>query len=427
MIGDQRIQLDRLVVAFSRTLDLVHPEMQEHQLRVAYISTCLAQSMGFSRDALLDLFVAASLHDIGMTSAEEEPSALCPDDPARMPWHPEAGYELLRGNRVLAPVASIVRYHHLPWSHGRGAQSNGTPVPLASSIIAVADAVERAISPAIPILEQAESISESVTASAGELFHPQVVDAFRRCASGEVFWLDCVSKKIEDLLLGSIDSASVVIDELALQSIAEVFAHLVDGMSPWTASHSAGVAGASVALAKALKFSPREQLLMRTAGYLHDLGKLSVPPAILDKPGKLTGQEWAILKGHTYYTFQILDLIGGLSQLSEWAAFHHERLDGNGYPFHRKANQLTLGSRVMAVADVFAALTEDRPYRRGAPPLQTVSILEKLSSDGGLDADVVALLKTEREEVIAASREEQVGYKEQHDRLSEFVANASAA
>jgi HD-GYP domain-containing protein (c-di-GMP phosphodiesterase class II) len=427
MIGDQRIPLDRLVVAFSRTLDLVHPEMQEHQLRVAYICTCLAQVMGFSRDELLDLFVAASLHDIGMTSADEEPPALGFQEPIRIPWHTEVGYELLRGNPVLATAASIIRHHHVPWAHGRGAESRGQLVPLASNIIALADGVERTIKPAIPVLEQAEQIAAMATDGAGELFHPQVVEAFRQCATGEVFWLDCVSKKIESLLLSSIDTASVVIDEVALQSIAKIFAHLVDGMSPWTATHSAGVAGASLALARELKFSPREQVLMRTAGYLHDLGKLSVPPAILDKPGKLTGQEWAILKGHTYYTFQILELIGGLSQLSEWSAFHHERLDGNGYPFHRKASQLTLGSRIMAVADVFTALTEDRPYRQGAPPIKTLSILDELSSNGGLDGDVVDLIKTDHEAVITASHDEQVGYKEQHDHLSEFVGSASAA
>jgi len=164
---------------------------------------------------------------------------------------------------------------------------------------------------------------------------------------------------------------------------------------------------------------------MRTAGYLHDLGKLSVPPAILEKMDKLSSKEWAILRGHTYYTFQILDVIGGPSHLSEWAAFHHERLDGNGYPFHRRADELTLGSRIMAVADVFTALTEDRPYRSGLPASETVSILEELTRDGGLDGDVVALLRADCEAIMDACRQEKAGYRQQHDRLGEFIRNAA--
>ena len=134
------------------------------------------------------------------------------------------------------------------------------------------------------------------------------------------------------------DWPTLTIDEVTLGPIAEVFARIVDSASPWTAVHSAGVAATAVALAERLNFSPRELHLMRAAGYLHDLGKLSTPTQILDKPGKLTENEYAAVRAHTYHTYRILDTIGGMPQICEWAAFHHERLDGNGYPFspHRR-------------------------------------------------------------------------------------------
>ena len=102
---------------------------------------------------------------------------------------------------------------------------------------------------------------------------------------------------------------------------------------------------------------------MRAAGYLHDLGKIAVPSRILDKPAPPSQHEWAVLREHTYHTFRVLDTIGGMPQISEWAAFHHERLDGTGYPFGHEGKDLTLGARIMAVADIFTAVTEDRPYR----------------------------------------------------------------
>ena len=426
MISRRRVPLDRLIVAFSRTLDLVHPEIQEHHLRVAYVSTHIARHIGLSTDELLDLFLAASLHDIGMTRINEVASDGCAGDQEKASWHAEVGCELLRHNPLLANAAQIIRCHHVRWAGGRGHEWKGQTVPLASNIIALAEEVERVLDFSKPILQQMDSVVQWIHLGGDEMFVPQVVDVFRDCASEEAFWLDSVSKKIEVRLLESIDSASVVIDEHALQSIAEILAHLVDGMSPWTATHSAGVAGVSFALAELLKFGPRERSLMRTAGYLHDLGKLSVAPAILDKGGALTDYEWAILKGHTYHTYQILDAIGG-SSLCEWAAFHHERLDGKGYPFHPASCEMSLGTRVMCVADVFAALTEDRPYRQGTSPSQALTILENMAAEGGLDGDIVGLLRRDCDVVVASCEREQAGRKQQHERFGEFIRNAAAA
>jgi len=104
---------------------------------------------------------------------------------------------------------------------------------------------------------------------------------------------------------------------------------------------------------------------MEVAGNLHDLGKMVIPNSILNKPDKLNKEETAIMRQHTYFTYTVLNSIGGISQIAEWAAFHHERLDGSGYPFHLGADKLGIGSRIMAVADVFTAISEDRPYRKG--------------------------------------------------------------
>ncbi|WP_164931930.1 HD domain-containing phosphohydrolase [Janthinobacterium sp. 17J80-10] len=130
--------------------------------------------------------------------------------------------------------------------------------------------------------------------------------------------------------------------------------------------------------------------LVGIAGYLHDIGKLSVPVVLLDKPGKLAPDEMQLIRQHPYYTHQILSAVPGLETVCAWAAFHHERLDGTGYPF--RPRHLPLEARIVAVADVFTAITEDRPYRPGMPKEACLSILYKMVCEGALDGDIVSYL-----------------------------------
>jgi len=127
---------------------------------------------------------------------------------------------------------------------------------------------------------------------------------------------------------------------------------------------------------------------MKIAGYLHDLGKLAVPQEILEKPAKLNDYEFNIMRSHVFYTYRILANRNGLEQINEWASLHHERLNGKGYPFHLKAADISFGSRIMAVADVFTAIAEDRPYRKGLSKDQIIRTLSHMGVDS-LDSKIV--------------------------------------
>jgi len=156
---------------------------------------------------------------------------------------------------------------------------------------------------------------------------------------------------------------------------------------------------------------------MEIAGLLHDLGKLVVPNSILEKPAGLTHAEMAVIKQHTYYTFSILSTIGGLQMIAEWGAYHHERLDGKGYPFRRKAHEMNLGARIMAVSDIFTALAEGRPYRKGMKTENINNILQEQASHGIQDAHIVKLLLENIEEVrrVVTERQEQASHNNQTD------------
>jgi HD-GYP domain-containing protein (c-di-GMP phosphodiesterase class II) len=163
-------------------------------------------------------------------------------------------------------------------------------------------------------------------------------------------------------------------------------------------------AGAEM-IAGLLGFPDNEVRDIRIAANLHDLGKLVVPNAILEKPGPLSKEEFGIIKCHTYYSYHIVASVKGLERLAEWGAFHHEKLTGDGYPFRLQAEELGLCSRVMAVADIFTALAEDRPYRRGMPKDEITRILREQGRAGALDEHIVSVVLRE------------------YDRISDHVLN----
>jgi HD-GYP domain-containing protein (c-di-GMP phosphodiesterase class II) len=177
-----------------------------------------------------------------------------------------------------------------------------------------------------------------------------------------------------------------------LDSICLALAQIVDSKSPFTFNHSNGVANAAVAIARTLRL-PRERVLfIRHAALLHDLGKLGVSNAILEKPGKLDDSEWESMRLHPFYTWKILQTIPGFEEMSEVAASHHEKLNGKGYFRGLDADRLSLESRILVVADIFDALSAKRPYRDSLPQETVFGILQK-DAPHAIDGDCVAALR----------------------------------
>jgi len=420
MIINPQVSLHRLVLSLADAMDCVHSEISNHQHRVTYISTNVARSIGYRGQELLDIFLAGALHDIGLIRAENR-VALVTGRLEDLNWHGEAGYRLLKDLALFANAAESIRYHHTPWAGGTQTQGDGRPLPMGSRIILLADEVDRALRRDVFVLKQCGHLKDHIAALAGTQLHPSCVEAFMGLAAKESFWLDCVSDRIYSVLLKQVDWPTLTLDEEIIQPIAETFARLIDASSRWTATHSAGVTATAVALSERLSFSPREQSLMRAAGYLHDLGKLTIPTSILDKPAKLSADETLCMRQHTYHTYRILDTIGGMPQIAEWAAFHHERLDGQGYPFRHRGRDLTLGSRIMAVADVFTAVTEDRPYRKGMSKEEALSVLDRLVQNGGIDGDVVSALRSDFETINDLREIEQAEYAAKQTHLMQSL------
>ena len=390
-----------VVLCVSRALDLLSTAFSDHHLRVAYIGARLSEVLGLSAGEKRDIVVAGAMHDVGAISLATRISLINHALASRQPGmhepfedihqHAQDGYALLHDFPPFATAARAIRFHHVNWDCGRGAEFGGEAVPMASHILRLADGAAVLPEDDIDILVQASAVRQKIAEGAGRLYKPELVEAFDEAASSESFWLDLVSDHKEEIIRDRFGDHNMNLDSDALYELARLFGKIIDYRSPFTATHSSGVATTAEIIAELLGMPHHEKRVLGVAGFLHDLGKLVVPAEILDKPAKLTAQEQLIVRQHPYYTHRILAMVPGLDEVSTYGALHHERLDGGGYPFRKR--EIPLGSRVIAVADVFTAVAEDRPYRAGMTWEESLEALDQLVVSGGLDGGVVALVR----------------------------------
>jgi len=190
---------------------------------------------------------------------------------------------------------------------------------------------------------------------------------------------------------------AIAIDKAqAHQALQELFWDLVramvamlDARNPYTRGHSERVTEFSVAIAKEMGLSDADCERIRLSALLHDIGKVGIPDAILLKDGRLTDEEFAIMKRHPEIGYRILEPIDQMRPYLAGVRYHHERLSGKGYPLGLKGDEIPLDARIIAVADVFDALTSDRPYRPALAPTAAIEIIRK-DTPNDIDPDVFA-------------------------------------
>jgi HD-GYP domain-containing protein (c-di-GMP phosphodiesterase class II) len=412
------VNLGNLVLSLSDAMDLASPLLIQHQQRTALVVWKMGKAANFTSERLEKIFIAALLHDIGAFSLEEKIS-LRNFAVENLEEHCIRGELLLNNIPWLKDSARIIRFHHKEWQHW--GESIENPVIFESQLLSLADNLERAINREHYILHQYEDIISRIKSLSGTALHPQVVDLFLSISQSEEFWLDLVSPRLYSILLHEGPFRKIEIDYADISIIAQLFRNIIDFRSRFTSTHSSGVAAASSLLAKIFGLTDAEIGLMEVAGDLHDLGKLAIPNSILNKPGSLTKEEMSIMKSHTYYTYLVINSIGGLKQIAEWGAYHHERLDGSGYPFHCTETELSTGSRIMMVADIFTALAEDRPYRKGMSKEGIIQIIKQFSDRRLLDTRIVNLLIENYNEILPYVSEKQAVAREFYEKQFSFI------
>jgi putative nucleotidyltransferase with HDIG domain len=185
-------------------------------------------------------------------------------------------------------------------------------------------------------------------------------------------------------------SHAYLVNELNLMNWGTLtaLARVVDAKSPWTAGHSERVAALGYRIGQVMGLSSAELDVLNKAGMLHDIGKVSTPRSILDKVGKLTPDEYRIVQEHPAKGARILEPLTPYAPTIPIVHQHHERFDGKGYPIGLKGKRISLGARILAVADTYDAMTSDRPYRTG---MKHDFVVQEIMQQAGrqFDPDVV--------------------------------------
>lgn len=437
--------LSELIGSMSYALDLTEGEPPGHAARSCLIGMRLAEQLQLDVAERSDLFYALLLKDAGCSANSARMAALFGADDhvakrssKRVDWArplpallwaartvTPRGSPAARVRRLLAirdegevtralmkarcqRGAQIARMLELPertaaaihaldehWD-GRGHPDGrrGEEIPLAGRILCLAQTLE--------IFHRTRGTSAAYAMARdrrGSWFDPVLVDALEPFRD-DGFW--------DTLATASLSAAEpadrrLVADERRLDRVADALAAIVDAKSPWTYRHSDRTSLIAVSIAAALDADAATQRDLGRAGRLHDIGKLAISNLILDKPGPLTRKELERIKAHPGITHQILRRVPGMGGLAPLASAHHERLDGSGYPDALTADALTLPMRVLAVADVYEALTSERPYRAAHPSARALQII-RADVPQRLDAVAVDAL-----EMLLASEPADVG------------------
>lgn len=200
-------------------------------------------------------------------------------------------------------------------------------------------------------------------------------------------------------MLEDINESYKELEDLFLKLIL-VMVNALDAKSPWTKGHSERVSRFAEQIAEEMLLDSEDVKNVRLAGLLHDIGKIGTYDYLLDKPGKLTADEFEIVKRHPVQGAMILQDIKQLSEIIPLIKYHHEKIDGNGYPNKLKGARIPLGARILHVADSFDSMTSDRPYRPAPGFDYAMSELEKYKGTQFDNEVVEAFLR-----VLSSSRE----------------------
>lgn len=388
-----------LINGISGALDYVSSAVTGHHRRVGIASAVMAESLDLGPRDATDLVIAGLLHDIGAFSLDLKLDGL--DFDADLTEHSLVGYKLLKGHPLLTHAADMVKYHHTPWRDMlENPDKTDNNTLFLGNVLNLMDRVDVLGKIGSHVFDH-QRIRDVIGGYSNNIYAERAIEGFMEASATSQFW-----ERVEDPhtpvreLIGNGFSDQPIPEEQLL-NFSRFFSYIIDFRSRHTATHSQGVAETAVQLARLAGMSTQDQQRMRLAGNLHDIGKLAVPITLLDKPSALKPEEFTSVQYHAQVCERVLHSIPGLEDIADWACEHHERLNGRGYPHGKRGHELSLGSRIMAVADVYTAITEDRPYRDGMAPEEARKVLRTLANAGSLDPDFVGLALDNYEQIDA--------------------------
>ena len=386
-----KIRMDSLINAIASALDTVEKELlgasSNHGKRIAILCAKMGKISGKSSEEILGLTNCALLHDNALTEyilASREGGHYDPT----MKKHCEFGEYNVEKLLPNANIKNFILYHH-ERADGKGPygikEGEG---PLEAELIAIADSIDVSYHLQTIDRDKLNSVVQVIKDEIGKKFSKAAAHAMLEILNWDTIESlrdDAVNKTVKSVLTPWIADA----EDQVIINLVSFITKIIDYKSVFTKQHSSKIANMAWYMAEYYNYNKEEKAKLYLAAALHDLGKLETPTAILEKPGKLTDEEYLIIKEHVYKTWELLENIEGFEDICKWASYHHEKLNGKGYPFGKNTDELDFNSRLMACIDIYQAVSEKRPYHPLRDLNATLEIMYKMADDDSIDTNIV--------------------------------------
>jgi HD-GYP domain-containing protein (c-di-GMP phosphodiesterase class II) len=390
--------LNEFLISISSALDFIEMDFlglpSNHGKRVAYMALKISEIFDLSKEEKYDLVSLSILHDNGIAEAFSRAQAasvhkIVLTSNESLKEHCIIGENNVKLYPFFTDTTNVIKYHHENYDGTGYFNIKGEHIPLMSQIICLANDIEHVFKNSGVDYNIKSNIKDYLNVEKGKSFSPRIVEAFLKLCEDENFWENIKDTNIRNYLRSNTPSFNKDLSLKEVRSITRVMSKIIDSKSEFTEIHSNELAEKAARMADYYKKMDDEKEKLIIAADLHDIGKLAISNKILDKPGKLTKEEFEVMKEHVRYSRIALEQISGFEDITEWAANHHEKLNGSGYPFGKTADELDFNSRLMACLDIYQALVEERPYRKALTHEQTMKILMNMQEINLIDKNIV--------------------------------------
>jgi HD-GYP domain-containing protein (c-di-GMP phosphodiesterase class II) len=393
----EKISLKNLISSLIEAIDMYNHLLKDHHRRTAIIAYHLGNNYGLSKESLSRLVIAASVHDIGALHITER-NQLFEEDVVNPRKHELVGMKMLDEFKPFNEIKEIIGHHHIRYDEFLSGHFIDD-IREECFFLHLADRIDILMNVKHHPNESKEDIFDRIRGKFGTIFDPKLLEAFNQTVSDESFYENLNKVHMHKLVLDSLEYIEVPMEQDSTYQIAQFFSRVVDYKSSWTRKHSEFVSRTAVRIAEYMNLEEEKIHELKIAGYLHDIGKIAVPSELLEKQGALSKEEFTMLQDHATFSSLILSNIESLGRVARWASCHHERRDKSGYPLNLNESFFTIEVDILAFADMFVAMNENRPYRKSVSNDELLKILER-ESEGKLSHEVFEVIKDHFDELL---------------------------